>query len=238
MKSAVVALPSRDSQALARPRVIRRDQGQQEHQIKFSAVPLSVKQRSAKMQDQQALHSQLYMQAKLSLIHCPLSPFYTPSKHQVSVRALPQHVCLSQPTSLCQSAQVCGSGKKLQHSTRSVFFHEVLTKMELKLCSVRWANTCMSLAKTPSSRVLSRACFSRTSLRLCLLQPNVPSRVCLSLSPVPTSGNHSFTCLPQQNTIQHNGVSKEPLSFHFTLPVLLIRLCGRAWLCEQLARPM
>ena len=31
---------------------------------------------------------------------------------------LPQHMCLSQLTSLCHSAQVCTSGKKLQHSTR------------------------------------------------------------------------------------------------------------------------
>ena len=84
-----------------------------------------------------------------------------------------------------------------------------------KLCNVRWTNTCVSLVKNPSSCVLSCACFSRTSSLLCLLQWNVPSWVCLSLSPVSTSGKHSFTCLPQQNTIQHNWLSKEPLSFHF-----------------------
>ena len=52
----------------------------------------------------------------------------------------------------------------------------------VQLCSVRQTNTCVSLAKNPSSRVLSRACFSRTSSLLCLLQQNVPFRVGLSLS--------------------------------------------------------
>ena len=69
--------------------------------------------------------------------------------------------------------------------------------------------------KESSSRVLSHACLSRTPFLLCLLQPNVPSWVCLSLSPVSTSGKHSFRCIPQQNTIQHNWISKEPSSFHF-----------------------
>ena len=73
-----------------------------------------------------------------------------------------------------------------------------------KLRNVRRTDTCPLLAKNPSSRVLSCACFSRTSSLLCLLQLNVPSRVCLSLSPVSTSRKHSFTYLPQQNTTQHN----------------------------------
>ena len=55
------------------------------------------------------------------------------------------------------------------------------------LCSVRLTNTCVLLAKNPSSRVLSCACFSRTSFHLCLLQQK-----------------HFFTCVSQQNTIQHN----------------------------------
>ena len=36
------------------------------------------------------------------------------------------------------------------------------------------------------------------------------------LSPVSASGKHSFMCLPQQNIIQYNWLSKNPLSFHFT----------------------
>ena len=76
-------------------------------------------------------------------------------------------------------------------------------------------STCVSLAKNPLSCVLSHVCFSRTSSLLYLLQWNVPSQVCLSLSPVSTSGKHSFTCLPQQNTIWHNWISKEPLSLYF-----------------------
>ena len=35
-------------------------------------------------------------------------------------QVLPQHVSLSQLTSLCYSSRVQGSGKKLQHTTRSV----------------------------------------------------------------------------------------------------------------------
>jgi hypothetical protein len=50
-----VTPPSRDSQASALAGISRRDQ--QGHQEPFSAVPLSGKQRSAKMGDPQALHS-------------------------------------------------------------------------------------------------------------------------------------------------------------------------------------
>ena len=70
-------------------------------------------------------------------------------------------------------------------------------------------------AKNLSSCVLSCACFSRTSSLLCPLQWNVHSQVCLNLPPVSTSGKHSFMSLPQQNTIQHNWLSKE----HFTFPL-------------------
>ena len=111
-----VAKPSRDSQPLASARVSRRDQeGCQE---KFSNVPLSVKQRP-KTQDPQALHSQLYKQTRISLHHQPLRPFYTPPNITCPSPVLPQHASLSQLTSLCQSAQVQGSGKILQHTTRS-----------------------------------------------------------------------------------------------------------------------
>ena len=87
-----------------------------------------------------------------------------------TARVLPQHVSLSQLTSLCQSARVCGSSEK--HTARSLFFWFVslygVPTNGVQLSNVRWTNTCLSLRKTPSSRVLSRACFSRTSFHLCL----------------------------------------------------------------------
>jgi hypothetical protein len=55
--AAVVVQPSRNSQALAESAwVSRRDQDHQEHQ-KFSDVPLLMKRRSAKTQDQETLQS-------------------------------------------------------------------------------------------------------------------------------------------------------------------------------------
>ena len=85
-----------------------------------------------------------------------------------------------------------------------------------QLHNVRQTNICWSLAKTLSSHVvLSHVCFSRTSFLLCLLQQNFPSWVCLSLSPVSTSGKYFYTCLSQQNTIQHIRLFKEPLGFYF-----------------------
>ena len=54
-----------------------------------------------------------------------------------------------------------------------ISLHGVLTNA-VQLCNIRPINTCMLLAKNRSSRVLSHACFSRTSFHLCLLQLNVP----------------------------------------------------------------
>ena len=51
----------------------------EEYQEKFQDVPLSGKRRSAKTQVSQALHSQLYKQAKLSLCHWSSSPYLYPS---------------------------------------------------------------------------------------------------------------------------------------------------------------
>jgi hypothetical protein len=72
----------------------------------------------------------------------------------------------------------------------------------MQLNYVMWTNTCMFLAKSPSSRVLSHACSSRTSSLLCLLQLNFPSLVFLFYL-CPLQGN-SFTILHQQNITQHN----------------------------------
>ena len=75
-----------------------------------------------------------------------------------------------------------------------------------QLHNVRWTNTGVMLAKNPSLRVLSHTNFSRTSSLLCLLQWNVLSRVCLSLSPM--------SICPRKTP--SNWPSEVPLSFHFT----------------------
>lgn len=121
--------------------------------------------------------------------HCTASLVETPSlstksffifspKHHVSSTGLAsacvlsQHVNLSQVALFCQSAQVWGSSKKLQHVTRGFF-----------MCFSLWnPNKCSSTRKCkmdqhipvvseePSSYGLSGASFY-----LCLLQLNVPS---------------------------------------------------------------
>ena len=59
--------------------------------------------------------------------------------------------------------------------------HYRILKHEAQLHNVRWTNTCLSLVeKNPLSRVLSHACFSRTSFYLRLLQENTPSCFCPS----------------------------------------------------------
>ena len=70
------------------------------------------------------------------------------------------------------------------------------------------------VSKDPSSRVLSRACFSRRSSLLSLLQWKFPSQVCLSLSPVPLQLNVPSCVCPSKTP--SNRLSKEPSSFHFT----------------------
>lgn len=113
-------------------------------------------------------------------------------------------VCLSQLTSLCQSAWVYRSGKKAATSYQKffwcIFLYGVQTNVA-QLHNVRWTNTYVFLTKNPSSRILSRACFSKTFFLLCLLQRNIPSRVCFSLSPLSTLRKDSFMCLSQRNTI-------------------------------------
>ena len=166
-------------------------------------MPFLTKRRSVKTQNQQAF-SYASKQAKLSLHHSLLDLFIFPPNIMCLPWVLPQHVCLSQLTSLCQIAQVQRNSKKLQHNTEvfwCVCLYGALTNAA-QLYNVRWTSMCALSVKNPSSRVLSHACFSRTSSFLCLLQPNVPSQVCLSLSPVSTSAKRSFMCLPQQNTMQ------------------------------------
>jgi hypothetical protein len=140
--------------------------------------------------------------------HCTASSTSKPSQPQSLLATFYLHSlqtsCGLQLTSLCQSVWVHRSGKKATACYQKFFLeHFSLWSPEngAQLHNVRRTNTCMLLAKSPSSRVLSRACFGKTCFLLCLLQWNLPSGVCLSLSPVSTSGKHSFLCLPQQNTV-------------------------------------
>ena len=92
------------------------------------------------------------------------------SKHHVSSTCLASACASSQPESL---------GVATNCSTAPEVFWCISVYGDLtnaaQLRSIRWNNMCMSLAKNPSSCVLSHACFSRTSFLLCLLQQNIPS---------------------------------------------------------------
>jgi hypothetical protein len=92
------------------------------------------------------------------------SPIYTPSKHHVS------STCLA---SACASHQPESSEVARNCSISSGFFWCVslcgVPTNAARLCSVRWTNTCVLLAKNPSLWVLSHACLSRTSSLPCLL---------------------------------------------------------------------
>jgi hypothetical protein len=127
---------------------------------------------------------------------------------------------LSVPASQALSLSLCGIlfiPSKLHWSSTCLASARVLPQQVCPISLSPWSpNKCSSttqymvdqymclVKKDSSTHVLSHACFTRTSFLLCPLQLNVPSRICLSFSPVSTSGKHSFTCLPQQNTIQHN----------------------------------
>jgi hypothetical protein len=93
-----VTQPSRDSQASARPQPwLESTGGTRRDTRKFLAVPFSVKQRSTKMGDPQALHSYLYQQTKLSpSLHGVL---FIPSKHHVSSTWLASACASYQPES-------------------------------------------------------------------------------------------------------------------------------------------
>lgn len=87
-------------------------------------------------------------------------------------------MCLSQLTSLCQSAQVHKSGRKGGSPLEGFWCASLygVPTSGAKLCSVRRANTCVSSAKNPSSCVLALAehplscvCFSQTFLHKSVL---------------------------------------------------------------------
>jgi hypothetical protein len=129
--------------------------------------------------------------------HCIVSCTRKPSSVSVTLwspiytlqTSLVLHVpCLS---TCIQLTWVPGSSNKLQHTTRRFFWCVSLYGVETngaQLYNGRRTNTCVLLAKNRSSR----ACFSRTSTLPCLLQWNIPSWVCLSLSPVSTSAKCFF----------------------------------------------
>jgi hypothetical protein len=186
-----VARPSRDSHASASA-LVKRDQ--QELQEKFSAVSLSGERQSTKRPTSITTANCTTKPSSVSVTPC--SPIYALQASCVL------HVpCLSMCTE--HTHPISSSPWKRQQTAahhQRVFwcisFHEVLTNAT-QLCSVRQTSTRVSLAKNPSSRVLSRACFSRTSSLLCLLQQIVPSHVCPNKTP-------------------SNRLSNGPLSFHFT----------------------
>jgi hypothetical protein len=115
-----------------------------------------------------------------------------------SVCVLPHHMCLSQLTSLCQSARIHRRDKKLQHTTRS--FLAPIFSIESRPHSIRWTNNVcryqrilhpmpfhtLALVEHPFSCVCFRGTFlpeSALAFHLRPLQPNVSSRVCPRKTP-------------------------------------------------------
>jgi hypothetical protein len=126
--------------------------------------------------------AQLTVPASQALSLAPWSPIYTLQTSSVLHRpflgvVLPQQVHPISP-SLQKWEETAAHH---QRSFWCVSLYGVPTNAA-PCYNVRQSNSCVLLVKNPSSRVLSHACFSRTSSLLCLLQQNVPSRVGLSLS--------------------------------------------------------
>ena len=81
------------------------------------------------------------------------------------------HHSANQPKSIEAAARNCSTPPEVSWC---VSLYGVLTNAD-QLCNVRQTNTCVLLAKSSLSCVLSHACFSLTTSLLCLLQLNVPS---------------------------------------------------------------
>ena len=142
-------------------------------------------------------------------------------------QALPQHNCLSWHHSAYQpeSTEVARSLDTPPEVFWCISLYGVL-KISAQPQCVRQTNTCVLLAKNPSSCVLSHACFSRTSSLLCLLQPNIPSQVCLSLSHLcPLQLNVPSRVCP--NKTPSSRLSKELLSGYLQLH--LMSSVDQAW---------
>jgi hypothetical protein len=142
-----------------------------------------------------------------------LSPIHTPSKQRVSSTcpasagaSVSADITLPIRPSLWKCQETAAHHKKFSWC---VSLYGVPTNIA-QLCNVRQSNTCMLLAKNPSSCVLSCACFSRTSFHLCLLQLNILSHVCPSNTP-------------------SNRLSKEPLSFLFIMKSMYVAHLPLNW---------
>ena len=131
-------------------------------------------------------------------------------------------VCLSEHHSAHQpeSEEAATNCSTAPEVFRYVYFYRVLTNAA-QLRNVRQTNACVLLAKSPSSCVLSCASFSRTFFYFCLLQLNIPSRICLSLSPVSLQENTPSCLCPSKTPPSTNDFPKNPLSFHFRMLLVL-----------------
>jgi hypothetical protein len=96
---------------------------------------------------------------------------FIPSKHHVSPWVLPQHV-LSVSDDI--TLPISPSSQKWPETAadHQKSFGAFLSMESHQCSSTTQCNTCVSLAKHPSSHVLSCACSSRTSFLLCLLLLN------------------------------------------------------------------
>jgi hypothetical protein len=107
---------------------------------------------------------------------------FIPSRHHVSSMCL----ALAHASNQHESSEAARKYSTPPDDFWCISLYGVLTN-GVQLCSVRQINIWVSLAKNPSSRVLSCACFSRISLHLCPLQENTPSGVCPSKTPSNTT---------------------------------------------------
>lgn len=114
-QSAAVVLPSRKSRVIALAQVSRMDKANRNTRKGFSAVPLSWKQKSTRLETNK---------------HCTIGSISKRSSASITGQVLcilPPNMCppwvLPQLTSLCQSARVHGSSKKEQHTTRNILVH-------------------------------------------------------------------------------------------------------------------
>jgi len=107
------------------------------------------------------------------LTMCLVSAYeYVLAKLHKSVLA---HITVNQPESV-ETARNCSPPPEV---LGYISLYRVATN-QAQLCNIRQTNICMLLAKNLLSCDHLRACFSRMPFHSCLLQPNVPSWVCLS----------------------------------------------------------
>ena len=116
-----VARPSRDSQASALAQVSRRNQGRSTRQSSRLCSLSEMKTSKDKRPTSVAQASSISKPSSAPITICWVLFILLPNI-RCPPWVLPPHVHLSQMTSLCQSARVHRSSKRLQHTTRSFFF--------------------------------------------------------------------------------------------------------------------